>query len=345
MIGREEGGSLVVRDVASRLEHRLPLDGLSPRYVRIDPAGALVAISAIEPGGHGPTLAGGGSRGEGRLFVSPLAEPGWRRLDDGLAIDPAWFASSDRVAFATGSGPAVAELASGKVRRRRGANYAWGPTAISASPAGSRVAFLKRQGDGSRLAVWDLRTDAVTPGPGCASYCWFDDDRILFQLGGEPKLLDVSTGRTSRWASIARLGELARSVAPEGLAPVPASWATWEAVAGIVDLPARLGDRVYFVAGYERRVEAPGLASAGGLFSVTPSLDAPELHAWWEGDPPDTYEVLAGGELFWAGWNARWNTKAPRRTAYVGRASAGLDASWWPLPRNPRPEFGDPILG
>jgi hypothetical protein len=285
------------------------------------------------------------TRGDLRLFVTPIDNPSWEKVEKGFALDPVWLPTSRHIAFSTNTGPALVDITMRTTIRQKVGRFAWGAPSISVNAAGTRVGFVKWRGDARLIGTWNVETDQVQIlRASCYRYSWWDDETIAFELGDGPKLVNVLDGRISRLAHREDLLDAARLVAPAQLAlirhgtpPVdvrqPIFWNTHAVSAW--------GDRLWFAVHVAQREARP---PESGLFSVTRSMTDPVLHGWFAGWRLVNYAILAEGRLIWARFERGINP-IEHRSVFFGSIDIDIDDAWHPLPRHPLPEFGSHFFG
>jgi len=338
-------GSIVLKSETGTDERTVPLVGINPISITVDRTGTWIAVSALLEGGNPPSIKlETADRGDLRLLVCETSAAKWHALGRGFALDPAWFPDSRRVAFSTKTGPAIADVPTGKVDSVRVGRFGWGPPSISVNPSGSRVAFVKWRSDSRILGSWDIGADeAQTFGISCHNYTWWDDDTILFQLNGPPRLLDLVSGRPTTFARLEQLLEAMRPAAEPELAHIPQSAPHWDPTTGIV-WGARLSahqDRVYA----DFAVGGGGTEGGAGLFSLNRDLRDPILHGWFAGWRLARYHIAETPGLFNAILERGTGRQFERKRLWFGPGAEAIGADWLPLSPIRFPEFGSHFFG
>jgi len=345
VIVKLRGGSIVLKSETGTDERTVPLAGINPISITIDRTGTWLAMSALLEGGRPPSIKRETAhRGDLRLLVCETGDAKWHVLGRGFALDPAWFPDSRRIAFSTKSGPAIAEVPTGRVASVKVGRFGWGPPSISVNPSGSRVAFVKWRSDSRMLGTWDIGADAVqTFAISCHSYTWWDDDKILFQLNGPPRLLDLISGKPTTFARLEQLLEAMRPAGEAKLAHLPQNAPHWDPTTGI-GWHARLvahEDRVYA----DLAVGGRGTERGAGLFSLSRDLRDPVLHGWFAGWRLARYDIAETPGLFHARLERGSGSQFETKRLWFGPGAEEIGADWLPLSPVRLPEFGSHFFG
>ena len=187
----EDGGIEVTRDVAAD-PIPIPLDFAHVSTLRwCDERGELLA-GATPTGGKAPSVSDD-ERGERRLFVCRPGEE-WRRISDAPFANDA-VATEDRYVASRGAGVIVFDADGTVLHEFKKGRFNWGPPSLSLSRDGSYLAWVRWRGDDKKLCVMRLRDFGATEySHSLYRYAWLDDRRLVFLLGGPPRVFDAATG-------------------------------------------------------------------------------------------------------------------------------------------------------
>jgi hypothetical protein len=184
---RAAGGGIEVADDPAAAPTHVPLD--------------FAHVSSLRwCGERGELLASAGpDREERRLFA---CRPGsaWRQVGDSFVDEPV--ASTDRYLAWHGRGISVLDEDGTVLHElRHGRSYA-APASISLSRDGGYLAWVRWRGDDKKLCVMSVADYRMTEySHSLYRYAWLDGRRLVFLLGGPPRVLDAATGETQRFAA------------------------------------------------------------------------------------------------------------------------------------------------
>ncbi|MFW6201020.1 MAG: hypothetical protein ACOC8B_00450 [Gemmatimonadota bacterium] len=338
MICRQSPGVFEVRSLDG--SRRFTVDWGAPLFLvalRLHPTRDLLAVvgsrDVEESEEHGVLAVR-----DRRTRLVELATGAITPLDIPDAHQLAWSPSGDRLAYVGPREMGVYELASDTrttLGRHRSTDHA--PEALSFSPDGRRIGYLRHRGGRYRMGWVDAATGEGRLIPKtCFRYDWWDDDHFVHDYGRGVNLLDLETGKTSLLASEARLPGL-RSLLAER-APRWAEAMKGDLLAGGVELdqPRVFGDRLYLRA----RITAVPRADRAARFdrqaivSVSRALTDPEIHYGPEPGSIWSFDLLNEGRAF----GLHHVTTGPDGLYRHGWAFAGKDAhaipdGFAPLPR------------
>lgn len=272
-------------------------------------------------------------RGARRIYRGDLGLQGWVEVGHEWYDDPVELADGV-LAAATQNGLRFLGPDGQALRNQMNGRFSWGAPGLSASPEGSRLAYVRWYGDEQRLCVTTLdgslaREFAV----GVFRYTWWDESTIAYYLGADLMVLDVTTGATRR--------------AWDGLLEAPAD-AALEAVLGPV---RRAGGQVWLgeLLRHEGRLWASAWVLGGGddpvgLLSVVVSLDRSgfaRLEVELEPDAAvEDLDVLPGGAVALRLARHRGLEVVERVEQVVGPEPDWWADGWRPLRDGTRPELG-----
>jgi hypothetical protein len=136
-------------------------------------------------------------QGEPRLFARRLDRE-WRQIGTSFADDPV--ATADRYVVSSGNGIAVLGEDGSVLHEHRQGRANGAPPSLSISRDGTYLAWVRWKGDDKKLCVLDLSDNRVTESSqSLYRYAWLDDRRLVFLLGGPPRVLEAASGETQQF--------------------------------------------------------------------------------------------------------------------------------------------------
>ncbi|MEV4759614.1 hypothetical protein AB0J86_31585 [Micromonospora sp. NPDC049559] len=276
-------------------------------------------------------------RGELSLFRCDPRDGGWQRVYQGYAHDPVCLPDGGYVAH-RGAGLTLLDVRGAVVRELKVGRFGWGPPALSVSPGGDTVAWLRWRGDDGRL-----RVEGVEPGRSAefrttaGRYAWLDPQTLVYVHGARPRLLDVASGATRRFGrglhDHARRGVTGGTDELRALAELPARqlWESYD------DLQV-VGDDVWFSAAL---VQQRGPLRVDGIFRTDRGGNHLTLVAAMPpGDRVEGFFALPDRSALILVATHDGTAVVGRREAAVGPAAGFLASGWSPLLESSQPEFG-----
>lgn len=173
-------------------------------------------------------------RGTRRLYAGDLDLQAWIEVGHEWYDDPVELADGV-LAAATQNGVRFLSPDGTALRNQMTGRFSWGAPGLSASPQGSRLAYVRWRGDDQQLCVTTVDGSLIRQYPvSCFRYTWWDEDTLAYSLNSELMLLEVTTGQIRpAWKGLlqspvdaaldAVLGPL-RAVAPTCLLGEMTSW-------------------------------------------------------------------------------------------------------------------------
>lgn len=302
--------------------------------VRWNPARRELLLTGTSVDHAAPDLSTN-QRGDLRLYRSTLDDASWTELSSSYAHDPVY---SPEFGYAVHSGRGVAFLDDdgNLVREAKVGRFNWGCPALSVSPSGRDLAWVRWKGDDMKPRVERISGDPTEFRTTVARYAWYSDESLLARNGSLPFLLDLASGATKRFANTVRSDLVDAPSLPEQfreLLALPDS-RVWEWAGDL----AVFGDRVYMdLAVTEQRTKGKRF---DGLVSVDLNGENPEvLVALGPTDRFEGFDVQAESvTLFIATYNG--TRVVNRRVDHLGPDSGFLADGWVPMMTSAQPSFG-----
>ncbi len=337
MICRLRAGVLGIRSVPGDVAYEVDLRGETAILgAALDEDGRRLAVVLDRARDSGQ-----GSVGRSLVLID-LQTGTWHVAHEGFVSDPVWFPRQARLAFSNGCSICILDASTGSSEEvYRFAREPQAPNDICLRPDGRGLSFLKSVGDDRRIGVVDLDTgEGRVHSVSCFSYCWWDDEAILYVLGSGLKLLDVGSGK-----SHTLLRDLTALNTAGALTTLDDRWLRGVRMEGVWQEFLEVhcvGDRVYVGAAMgwpvTRRTLLPFIRrtdynSVRGVLSMT--RDLTDLRLLLEGSPrPLGIVPINRGRTLAIGVSSRCAEGWLKQDwVFVGEGAESIPEGFGPLPR------------
>lgn len=188
---------LIYRDTPNSIEKSLDLsifDFVSG--FRISKETQQIFLTGVLSGKKTPSLSEN-SKGNMQLFKVKDNGEGWENITSSYAHDPAPINKTNYIVFHNGRGVSVVDHSGSLIFESKSGRFNWGAPSVSSSPNGTRISYVKWEGDNQKLICGTLNSRSMERyKPSLFRYSWFNDDTIVFSGVGKLKLLDLNTGKS-----------------------------------------------------------------------------------------------------------------------------------------------------